>query len=128
MIEQNTLSPAGAEIVGALTEFYQALEEGSGSVAKKFTIRTVELKLEPHSYEGQDVKRVRELLGLSQPLFARFLGVSANAIRAWENGGKKPSGVVCRFLDEIALRPDYWRARLRELMVSRPREPLTETK
>jgi putative transcriptional regulator len=121
MSKREHLTPAGAEIVGALTEFYEALQEGPAAVAKRFTARTIEFDLKPRTYAGKDVEKVRDLLGLSQPLFARFLGVSVTAVRSWENGGKKPSDMACRFLDEIALKPDYWRERVGQLMVFKPR-------
>jgi putative transcriptional regulator len=121
MSKHERLTPAGAEIVEALTEFYEVLKRGPEAVAKRFTVRTVELDLTPRPYTGEEVKRVRDLLGLSQPLFARFLGVSVKAVRAWENGGKKPSDMACRFLDEIALKPDYWRERVNQLVVVRTR-------
>jgi putative transcriptional regulator len=127
MMRDEKLSPAGAEIVGALTEFRDALREGSRAVAKKFTVRTVELKLETPLYSGKDVESVRSILGLSQALFAQFLGVSLHAVRAWENGGKTPSGVVRRFLDEICVHPDYWKDRLRQLIVSRSKGPKQAT-
>lgn len=121
------LTPAGSEIVGALSDFYNTLKEGGGeAVARRFTVRTVELDLEPRNYNGEDVKRVRKMLGLSQALFARFLGASVGAVRSWENGGKKPSNIVCRFLDEISLRPEAFRERIREALVPKPRgqEPI----
>ncbi len=31
--------------------------------------------------------------------------MSLHAVRAWENGGKTPSGVVGRLLDEMSVRP-----------------------
>ncbi len=127
MMRDEKLSPAGAEIVGALTEFRDALREGSRAVEKKFTVRTVELKLEPQLYSGKEVESVRRMLGLGQALFAQFLGVSLHAVRAWENGGKTPSGVVRRFLDEICVRPDYWKDRLRQLIVSRSKGPKRAT-
>ena len=34
--------------------------------------------------------RVRDLLGMSQVLFARFLGVDANTVRSWEQGTRPP--------------------------------------
>jgi putative transcriptional regulator len=121
MKKREELTPAGAEIVEALTEFYEALKGGPEAVTKRFTVRTVELDLKPRSYTGEEVKKVRDLLGLSQPLFARFLGVSVKAVRAWENGGKKPSDMACRFLDEIALKPDYWRERVRQVITAKGR-------
>jgi putative transcriptional regulator len=121
MKKTETLTPAGAEIVAALTEFYEALKEGSEAVTKRFTVRTVELDLKPRTYTGEEVKKVRDLLGLSQPLFARFLGVSVKTVRAWENGGKRLSDMACRFLDEIALKPDYWRERVNQMVIARIR-------
>jgi putative transcriptional regulator len=116
------LTPAGAEIVEALTEFYETLKQGPEAVAKRFTVRTVELDLTPRTYTADEVKNVRGLLGLSQPLFARFLGVSVQAVRAWENGGKTPSDMARRFLDEIALKPEYWRERVSQMIVTKIRK------
>jgi putative transcriptional regulator len=114
------LTRAGAEIVGALTEFYKTLKEGGAEVVtRRFTVRTVELDLEPRVYTGEDVKGIRNMLGLSQVLFARFLGVTVGTVRSWENGGKRPSNMACRFLDEIRLRPDAFRERIRESIVSK---------
>jgi putative transcriptional regulator len=121
MTKDERLTPVGAEIVEALTEFYGTLKQGPDAVAKRFTVRTVELDLKPCAYTDREVKKARDLLGLSQPLFARFLGVSVKAVRAWENGGKRPSDMACRFLDEIALNPDYWRERIRQLMIAKDR-------
>jgi len=114
------LTPADAEIVGALTDFYNTLKDGGGeAVARRFTVRTVELDLEPRKYTGEDVKRIRKMLGLSQALFARFLGASVGTVRSWENGGKKPSNMACRFLDEISLMPDAFRERIRQAIVEK---------
>lgn len=120
------LTRTGAEIVGALTEFYEVLKEGgSEAVAHRFTVRTVELNLEPRTYTGEDVKKVRRILGLSQALFARFLGASVSAVRSWENGGQSPSKMACRFLDEINHNPEVFKERVRNAIVSKSkgREP-----
>src|SRR4051794_17473009 len=50
----------------------------------------------------------------SQAVFARFLGVSRNTVRSWEQGVNAPSTMACRFLDEIRLNPAYWQQRLRD--------------
>jgi putative transcriptional regulator len=117
------LTRSDAEILGALEGFLQALKEG-GDLGKRFTVRTVELELKPRSYGKEEVRQTRELLGLSQPLFARFLGVSVQTVRAWEQGQKPPSRMACRFLDEIVRAPDHWRDRLKEMIqVKRQGEP-----
>lgn len=47
MSKQERLTPAGAEIVEALTEFYEVLKQGPEAVAKRFTVRTVGLDVKP---------------------------------------------------------------------------------
>ncbi len=113
------LSQAGAEIVEALTGFLDAVQ-GGGDIADRFTVRTVKLDLKPRIYTGNEVKQTREILDVSQALFARFLGVSVKTVRAWEQETRPLSGMASRFLDEIATSPDHWKGRLRELMVAKP--------
>ncbi len=118
MKKDTQLSTAGTEIVGALEGFLDVLR-GGGEIAERFTVRTVALDLEPREYTGEDVKKTRATLGLSQALFARFLGVSVKSVRAWERGDRKPSDMACRFMDEIAFSPEHWKARIRELIVQK---------
>ena len=58
------------------------------------------------------VRATREVFGLSQPLFAKFLGVEVSALRHWEQGIRAPSAVVRRFLDEMNATPDHWSGRI----------------
>jgi hypothetical protein len=55
MIEEEQLTPMGAEIVEALTEFYETLKQGSEEVAERFTVRTVEWDLKPRTDSGEAV-------------------------------------------------------------------------
>lgn len=50
-----------------------------------------------------DVRRLRELFGLSQPKFAALLGISVATLRNWEQGRRKPEGSA-RVLLRIAAR------------------------
>ncbi len=108
-----TLSPED-KIIRGLESFADALESGE-DLTKRFTCRKVVLNLEPTPYTPELVKETREVLGLSQALFAQFLGVSAGTIQAWERGEKPPRNVACRLMDEIRRDPDYWRKRFLEL-------------
>lgn len=104
------------QIVQGLEAFADALERGE-DITKRFTCHKVVLDLRPTPYKPELVKRTRNGLGVSQSLFARFLGVSPGAVRSWEQGEKTPSPMACRFMDEIRHDPERWRARLRELVV-----------
>jgi len=106
-------SNVGAEILEALEEVADALKSGE-PLAQRFTLRSYRFEFAARSYGPGDVRSVRQILGLSQPLFAEFLGVDTSTVQSWEQGARPPSAIARRFMDEIAVNPDYWRGRLRE--------------
>jgi len=105
------LSPAGAKIVAAFEEAIEALRSGE-PLERHFTVRTYKVEFTPRDYGPDDVRRVRGLVGLSQVLFAGFLGVDANTVRSWEQGTRPPSPIARRFMDEIERDPEHWRRRI----------------
>jgi len=96
-------------IVGGLQEFKQSLERKD---LGNLTIRTIVLDLEPTPYSPELVKETRKLMGVSQALFAQFLGVSKATVSSWEQGDNKPKEIACRFMDEIRFDPKHWKKRL----------------
>ena len=107
----------GGKILDALADFTDALEKGE--VAKRLTCRQIRLDLRSKPYGPVLVKRTRRIMGLSQVLFAGFLGVSPKTIRAWEQGLSTPNMMACRFMDEIRRTPDHWAKRLMESAIHR---------
>ncbi|AMV23438.1 Antitoxin igA-2 [Gemmata sp. SH-PL17] len=101
------------EIVEGLTEFVSALKAGN-NLGKQFTCRKVVLDLRPESYTPEKVKATRQALCVSQPLFAKFLGVSVKTVRHWEQGLSEPNKMACRFMDEIRRDPTHYLERLKE--------------
>ena len=49
-------------------------------------------------YHSEDVKQIRKNTGLSQKLFASYLGVSIKTVEAGERGINQPSGSASRIL------------------------------
>jgi putative transcriptional regulator len=105
------LSPAGVKIVGVFEEAIALMQTGEPP-GRHFTVRTYKVEFNPRDYGPDDVRRVRGLLGMSQVLFARFLGVDANTVRSWEQGTRPPSPIARRFMDEIEGDPEHWRQRI----------------
>jgi putative transcriptional regulator len=105
------MSKMGKKILNRLDAFVGAMEKGR-LLSERFTCRKIELNLVPELYNPKKVKKTREVLGVSQALFAQFLGVSPKTVAAWERGAKTPQDIACRFMDEIRHDPDYWRSRL----------------
>ncbi len=54
-----------------------------------------------------EIRKVREMLGMSQPVFASVLSVSVNAVRAWEQGLRQPNGTALRLLAILRENPAY---------------------
>lgn len=111
MDERENLSPLGAEIAASLDELIDVLKSGE-PFERRFTVRTATLDLVPRDYTADDVKAVRRKLGASQPLMAKFMGVSVKTLRSWEQGSRPVPRIAARFLDEIQAFPEMWTRRL----------------
>lgn len=50
-------------------------------------------------YSNKDIKPIRNKAGMTQAVFAKYLGVSQKTAEAWELGLTHPTGPACRLLD-----------------------------
>jgi putative transcriptional regulator len=120
------LSSAGSKIVSAFEEAIDAMRSNDPT-PKGLTVRTYKIDFTPPAYGPGDVRRARALLGMSQVIFARFLGVDANTVRSWEQGSRPPSAIARRFMAEIEGNPAYWRQRVTQEMVEKESGPVNKT-
>ena len=68
-------------------------EKGTGEA------RTTRYAIEPvKRYDKTDIRRIRNRHGVSQSVFANYMGVSKKTVEAWECGRNKPTGPACRLL------------------------------
>lgn len=113
MAKRKNSKPSVADrILARLSRFADALESGE-PISGRFTCRSIELKLAPAEYDAKAVKKTRNQMGLSQAVFAKYLGVSVKTLQAWEQGKKVPL-IARRFMDEIRRDPKRVLERLRE--------------
>lgn len=108
---QSRLTPRGAEIIRDLEELRDALATGI-PVEQKFRVTYYTFDFKTPKYGPEDVKRVRQLLLMSQANFAAFLGVDANTVQSWEQGARNPLGPARRLMQEVEANPEYWRTRI----------------
>ena len=59
----------------------------------------------PPQYGSSRIRRLRERLGLSQPVFAKALNVSIGTVRGWEQGARVPDGPSRRLLEVVERQP-----------------------
>jgi putative transcriptional regulator len=114
---RSTARTKGQEIIEGLHELAATLQAGE-PLESRFTVRTYRIT-PPPQYRGLDVRRVRELLAMSQAAFAAFLGADPSTVRSWEQGLRLPSPLACRLLSEIEADPIHWRKRLAACLVAR---------
>lgn len=51
--------------------------------------------------QPDEIKKLRETLNVSQPVFARYLNTSVSTIQKWETGVKRPSGLSLKLLSVV---------------------------
>ena len=54
------------------------------------------------AFGASDIRRLREDLKFSQPVFALHLHTSASTVRKWEQGETRPTGPALKLLNIIA--------------------------
>ena len=87
------MSEAFAILSGALDE---AIND---TKTKKLPRNVRSIEIEPAGvYTSAQVKNIREKIGLTQKLFAKYIGVSTKTVEAWEAGRNKTSGPSNRLL------------------------------
>jgi DNA-binding transcriptional regulator YiaG len=103
-------TPVGSMILDSLRGLVEVMESGE-PIEDVLTVRQVTMDFDPKPYGPADVLRVRNLMRMSQAVFAYFLGVSSQTVKSWEHGNRPPAPIACRFLEEIEADPGYWRKR-----------------
>ena len=103
----------GREIADSLKEALE-VERSGVPLESRFTVRTVTVPEGPSAYSPARVRATRDKVGVSQPIFAHLLGVSAMLVRAWEQGQRVPARWARRLLDEVNRDPQHWRGMFRQ--------------
>lgn len=58
-------------------------------------------------FSANEIKDIRKNTGMTQVLFAKYLGVSLKTVEAWESGRNHPSGTACRMLSITKKDPQF---------------------
>ena len=69
-------------------------ERGKGK-AKVKTLMIMPVK----KYTNEEIRAIRNKSGMTQTVFANYMGVSKKTVEAWETGRTHPTGPAYRLLD-----------------------------
>lgn len=89
------------EIKAGLNE---AIEYEKGNLkanSRTLTITPIE------EFTASEIKDIRKNTGMTQVLFAKYLGVSLKTVEAWEAGRNQPNGTACRMLSITKKDPEF---------------------
>ena len=91
-----------SKIIESIRSDLATLEE-AGAI-DKITMREFDTLCPPPVRElsGAEIKRLRESLNFSQPIFALHLHTTASTVRKWEQGQTRPTGPALKLLNVIA--------------------------
>lgn len=106
----------GGRMLDGMREVLAALKAGGmTAVEKKFTVRRVKVTaIRPAAVSPATVTKLRASMGVSQAVFAAWVGVSPSTVQGWEQGVNPPTGAAARMLAEMDRDPAHWRARVAE--------------
>lgn len=112
----------GEKLISSAKEAVQ-IERREREPARVTTYTAAEATVEtPPRYVAERIREIRQEMALSQPVFAAALNVSAETVRAWEQGKREPDGPTLRLLEIAELHPEVL---LQQIRVRRRREPTT---
>lgn len=66
---------------------------------KRRTVTIVPVK----EYKASEIQDIRKKTGMSQKIFASYIGVSTKTVEAWEAGTNHPSGAASRLLSMMEM-------------------------
>ncbi|MBP5442342.1 MAG: helix-turn-helix domain-containing protein [Treponema sp.] len=89
-----------------MSEFFDELMTGLNEAVaiEKGTLKgrkTVYEILPVKKYDNIQIKKIRTSVGMTQVLFADYMGVSTKTVEAWEKGTNHPTGTACRLISML---------------------------
>ena len=68
-------------------------------------LKTLGVNIPEVKVTAEDIKKIRESIHLSQPVFAKLLNVSASSVKQWEQGKRTPTGSTKILLELLEKEP-----------------------
>ena len=85
--------------MGVFDKIKAGLEEAIAYEQGTLEAKTTRMTVMPVGrYEPEEIKDIRINAGMTQAIFAEFMGVSVKTVEAWESGRNHPIGSACRLL------------------------------
>lgn len=94
--------------MGVFDKIKNGLEEAIAYEQGTLKARTTRISVMPvDRYDAAEIKTIRKNTGLTQVVFAKYMGVSVKTVEAWEAGRNHPEGTACRLLALTKADPQF---------------------
>lgn len=94
--------------MGVFDDIKTGLGEAIAYEKGELKAKATTLSIAPvEKFEPCEIKSIRNDTGLTQVLFAKFMGVSVKTVEAWEAGRNHPDGAACRLLSLTQKDPSF---------------------
>lgn len=97
--------------MGVFDDIKVGLGEAIAYEKGELKAKTTKLTVMPvDTFDPGEIKAIRNDTGLTQVLFAKYMGVSVKTVEAWEAGRNHPDGAACRLLSLTRRDPAFPRS------------------
>jgi len=94
--------------MGAFDKIKMGLEEAIAYERGTLEAHTKKMTVQPIChFDASEIRDIRISAGMTQAVFAEFMGVSSKTVEAWESGRNHPIGSACRLLSLTKSDPEF---------------------
>ena len=83
-----------------------SLEDGIKFNKGKLACKEFSVPKPAPKYTASKIKKIRKMLNMSQPVFAKVLNISTRTIQSWEQDIRRPDNASCRLLQVLEKNPE----------------------
>jgi putative transcriptional regulator len=94
---KKTMNDAAREAIAEMATILHTMGKIDETTLKEHVIYFPEIK----ELNPSEIKKIREEINVSQPVFARLLNTSPETIKKWEQGERYPAGASLKLLNLV---------------------------
>ncbi len=96
---KKTMNDVARDAISEMASILNHMGKIDETALKEYSINFPEVK----DLQADDIKKIRESIKVSQPVFAKLLNTSPETIKKWEQGERHPTGTSLKLLNLVAI-------------------------
>ena len=95
---KKTMNDVAREAISEMATILHNMGKIDETTLKEYALDIPKVK----ALKANDIKKIREKINVSQPVFAKLLNTSPETIKKWEQGDRHPTGATLKLLNLFA--------------------------